>query len=210
MKLNYTNSLRALPADSTILNKTLPSQYKIAFSNSRNNKGNDVLNKNAADSRSRNKDLRQVIKSYLQGLSPRLSKNLIQPYWLSIQPILEQLSNVQLIDEFVPNEEQCYKSKVGCVAEYKGIPHVIQWITAEEPKHDESYLYDKPLQLVASVNAVNYYYGNSLFGSNIEHALIVVALPNKKAQIFEFGCNQLNRYRQAWQKRLNLFYKTAA
>ncbi|MGA9381706.1 MAG: hypothetical protein WBV73_23330 [Phormidium sp.] len=210
MKLNYTNSLRALPADSTILNKTLPSQYKIAFSNSRNNKGNDELNRNAADSRSRNKDLRQVIKSYLQGLSPRLSNNLIQPYWLSIQPILEQLSNVQIIDEFVPNEEQCYKSKVGCVAQYKGIPHIIQWITAEEPKRDENYLYDKPLQLVASVDAVNHYYSNSLFGSNIKHALIVVALPNQEAQIFEFGCNQLNRYRQTWQERLKLFYKTAA
>jgi hypothetical protein len=210
MKSIHSNESSRLPADSTILNKTLPSQYKIAFSNLRRNKGDDELNRNAADSRSRNKEIRQVIKSYLQGLSPRLYNSLIQPYWLSIQPILEQLSNVQLIDEFVPNEEQCYKSKVGCVAQYKGIPHIIQWITAEEPKPDESHLYDKPLQLVASVDAVNHYYSNSLFGSDIEHALIVVALPNQEAQIFEFGCNQLNRYRQAWQERLKLFYRAAA
>ncbi|MFB2877235.1 hypothetical protein [Floridanema aerugineum] len=209
MKSIHRNESSRLPADSTILNKTLPSQYKAALSNSRQKKG-DEMTLNATNSRCRNKELRQYIKRYLQELSPKPSESIILPYISSIQSILEQLSNVQIIDEFISNDEQSYKSKVGCVTRYKGIPYTIQWITAEEPKPDESHLYDKPLQLVASVDAVNYYYGNSLFGSKIEHALIVVALPNQEAQIFEFGCNQLNHYRQAWQKRLNLFYKTAA
>lgn len=198
-----------LPAVTTILKATQPIESVAALSNWRNKVGNAEANRIALTSRRRGKLLHQWVKEYLQGLSPTAS-SLIQPYCYSIQSVLEKLSDVQLVEAVVPNYVEGYAGKVDLVARYEDVPCTIEWTTAEEPKLRVGKLYDKPLQAVAYGGAINRYYGESLFGTKIVNALIVVALPGEDAEIFLLKREQLLDYWQKWLIRLKSFGEKAA
>ncbi|MEG4484608.1 hypothetical protein [Microcoleus sp. D2_18a_B4] len=197
-----------LPAVTTILKATQPLESVAALSNWRKKVGNTEANRIAVTSRRRGELLHQWVKDYLQGLSP--ASSLIQPYCYSVQPVLEKLSDVQLVETVVPNYVEGYAGKVDLVARYQGVPCTIEWTTAEEPKLRVEKLYDKPLQLVAYGGAINRCYGESLFGNKIVNALIVVALPYEDAEIFVLEREQLLEYWQKWLQRLKFFGEKAA
>ncbi|MDJ0737153.1 MAG: exonuclease [Nostocaceae cyanobacterium] len=197
-----------LPAVTTVLKATQPQKSVAVLSNWRNTKGNAQANKIISNSIRRGKALHKLIKKYLQGDLPKPDNNWLEPYWYSIQPVLNQLSDIKLIEQLVPNDIEAYAGKVDLVARYKGIPHIIEWTTAEKPKLEESKLYDKPLQLVAYSGAVNR--GKIAFGRKISRALIVVALPGEKAEIFEFDRPKLINYWKQWLSRLKCFYGSIA
>ncbi|MEH1889980.1 MAG: exonuclease [Nostoc sp.] len=199
-----------LPAVTTVLKATQPPESLAALSYWRNKVGNVEANRIAVNSRHRGNALHQLIKEYLQGYSPKLDKSLIQPYWDSVQSVLNQLSDVQLVEEVVPNYQELYAGKVDLVARYQGVPHVIEWTTAEEPKLRIDKLYDKPLQLAAYGGAINRYCSDRLFNCKINHALIVVALPGEEAEIFEFDRARLIHIWHQWLNRLNFFFSAAA
>ena len=198
-----------LPAVTTILKATQAVESVAALSNWRKKVGNTEANRIAVTSRRRGELLHQWVKDYLQGLSPTAS-SLIQPYCSSVQPVLEKLSDVQLVETVVPNYVEGYAGKVDLVARYQGVPCTIEWTTAEEPKLRVEKLYDKPLQLVAYAGAINRCYGETLFGNKIVNALIVVALPDEDAEIFVWEREQLLEYWQKWLKRLKFFGEKAA
>ncbi len=198
-----------LPAVTTILKATQAVESVAALSNWRKKVGNTEANRIAVTSRRRGELLHQWVKDYLQGLSPTAS-SLIQPYCSSVQPVLEKLSDVQLVETVVPNYVEGYAGKVDLVARYQGVPCTIEWTTAEEPKLRVEKLYDKPLQLVAYGGAINRCYGESLFGNKIVNALIVVALPDEDAEIFVLEREQLLEYWHKWLKRLKFFGEKAA
>lgn len=198
-----------LPAVTTILKATQPIESVAALSNWRNKIGEAQANRIALTSRRRGELLHQWVKEYLQGLSP-IASSLIQPYCYSVQSVLEKLSDVQLVETVVPNYVEGYAGKVDLVARYEGVPCTIEWTTAEEPKLRVEKLYDKPLQAVAYGGAINRYYGESLFGTKIVNALIVVALPGEDAEIFLLKREQLLDYWQKWLKRLKSFGEKAA
>ena len=198
-----------LPAVTTILKATQAIESVAALSNWRKKVGNTEANRIAVTSRHRGELLHQWVKDYLQGLSPTAS-SLIQPYCYSVHPVLEKLSDVQLVETVVPNYVEGYAGKVDLVARYQGVPCTIEWTTAEEPKLRVEKLYDKPLQLVAYGGAINRCYGETLFGNKIVNALIVVALPDEDAEIFVLEREQLLEYWQKWLKRLKFFGEKAA
>ena len=198
-----------LPAVSTILKATQPLESVAALSNWRKKVGNTEANRIAVTSRRRGELLHQWVKDYLRGLSP-IASSLIQPYCYSVQPVLEKLSDVQLVETVVPNYVEGYAGKVDLVARYQGVPCTIEWTTAEEPKLRVEKLYDKPLQLVAYGGAINRCYGETLFGNKVVNALIVVALPDEDAEIFVWEREQLLEYWQKWLKRLQFFGEKAA
>jgi hypothetical protein len=199
-----------LPAVTTILRATQPQNSLAALSNWRNKVGEDEANRIAITSRRRGELLHQMVKEYLQGKPPKLCSSFIQPYWYSIQSVLAKLTDVQLVEEVVPNYVEGYAGKVDLVARYEGVPYTIEWTTAEEPKLKVAKLYDKPIQTVAYGGAINRHYGESLFCSKIVNALIVVALPDEDAEIFLFEREQLLGYWHKWVKRLNSFLEIAA
>ena len=198
-----------LPAVTTIIKATQPIESVAALSNWRNKIGEAQANCIALTSRRRGELLHQWIKEYLQGLSP-IASSLIQPYCYSVQSVLEKLSDVQLVETVVPNYVEQYAGKVDLVARYEDVPCTIEWTTAEEPKLRVEKLYDKPLQAVAYGGAINRYYGESLFGTKIVNALIVIALPGEDAEIFLLKREQLLDYWQKWLKRLKFFGEKAA
>lgn len=198
-----------LPAVTTIIKATQPIDSVAALSNWRNKIGEAEANRIALTSRRRGELLHQWVKEYLQGLSP-IASSLIQPYCYSVQSVLEKLSDVQLVETVVPNYVEQYAGKVDLVARYENVPCTIEWTTAEEPKLRVEKLYDKPLQAVAYGGAINRYYGESLFGTKIVNALIVVALPGEEAETFTFKREELLDYWQKWLKRLKFFGEKAA
>lgn len=198
-----------LPAVTSILKATQPQESLVAISHWRRKVGKDEANRIAVNSRRRGNALHQFVKEYLQGKCIA-TNSLILPYWYSLQPVLEQLSDIQRVEQVVPNYVEGYAGKVDLVARYKGIPHTIELTSADEPKLLVDKLYDKPLQLVAYGGAINRHYGNSLFGCKIKRALIIVALPDKDAEIFQFEREELIQYWHEWRQRVELFYKAVA
>ncbi|MCF4966121.1 exonuclease [Nostoc sp. CMAA1605] len=195
-----------LPAVTTVLKATQSPESLKALSHWRNKVGDIEANRIAANSRRRGNALHQLIKKYLQGYLVKADKSFVQPYWDSVQLVLNKISDVQLVEQDAPNYVERYAGKVDLVARYQGVPHTIEWTTAEEAKPSIHRLYDKPLQLAAYTGSVNRHYSH-IFKSKINHALIVVALPDRDAQIFSFNRSTLINEWHNWLNRLRLFYK---
>ncbi len=203
----YQHKQNNLPSVTTILKATQSPKSLAALSSWRKKVGKTKANQIIFNSCCRGKALHQTIQEHLQGNLSKPTNKFIEPYWDSIQPVLNELSDIQLIEKLIPNYQEKYTAKVDLVARYKGIPHVIEWTTSEKPKLKIENLYDKPLQLVAYGGAINRYYGESLFGCNIRRALIVVALRDREAEIFEFDRASLINCWKLWYSRLKLFYQ---
>lgn len=193
------------PVD-TILRGTQTEESAAALNHWRKRIGETEADRIAQKSRFVGTTLHQLIQEYLQGGCLGHCSNSIQPYWESVRPILEKITDVRLVETAVPYKgHYSYAGKVDFVGEYKGTPCVIEWTTAEEPKGRAEKLYDKPLQLTAFCGAVNQYYE-----IRINYALVVVALPGEEAEIFEFDRDRLIHYWNQWLSRLKFFYETAA
>ncbi|RUT07829.1 hypothetical protein DSM106972_020890 [Dulcicalothrix desertica PCC 7102] len=199
-----------LPTVSSVLKATQPRSSINALSSWRHKIGEANANSITLRSRNRGNTLHLLVKQHLQGVSVKPNNSFIEPFWYSIQPVLNKISDVKLIEAVVPNYKEVYAGKVDSVACYQNIPHVIEWTTSEEVKVKEEKLYDKPLQLVAYAGAINRCWNDSLFGSKINHALIVVALPGKEAEVFEFDRAKLIKYWKKWNQRLQSFYHSNA
>ncbi len=203
----YHHKQNNLPSVTTVLKSTQSAKSLAALSSWRKTIGKTKANQIVFNSFRRGKALHQTIQEHLQGNLYKPKNKFIEPYWDSIQSVLNELSDIQLIEKLIPNYQESYAARVDLVARYKGIPHVIEWTTSEKPKFKLENLYDKPLQLVAYGGAINRYYGESLFCCNIRRALIVVALPDREAEIFEFDRASLIDYWKLWHSRLKLFYQ---
>ncbi|MGB3638514.1 MAG: exonuclease [Rivularia sp. (in: cyanobacteria)] len=202
----YHHKQNNLPSVTTVLKSTQSPKSLAALSSWRKTIGKTKANQIVFNSFRCGKALHKIIQEHLQGNLSKPTNKFIEPYWNSIQPVLNELSDIQLIEKLTPNYQENYSAKVDLVARYKGIPHVIEWTTSEKPKFKVENLYDKPLQLVAYGGAINRYYGENLFGCNICSGLIVVALPDREAEIFEFDRASLIDYWKMWYSRLKLFY----
>ncbi|MBD2596901.1 exonuclease [Nostoc spongiaeforme FACHB-130] len=199
-----------LPAVTTVLKATQSPESLKALSQWRKKVGETQANRIAANSRSRGNALHKLTKEHLQGYSPKPENSFIQPYWDSVQSMLKEIDDIQLVEQVVPNYVECYAGKVDLVARYQGVPHTIEWTTAEEAKGNIDRLYGKPLQLAAYTGAVNRYYSDRLFQCKIHHGLIVVALPHREAQIFPFNHKMLIDNWYGWMNRLKFFQNIIA
>ncbi|MGC1392852.1 MAG: exonuclease, partial [Coleofasciculaceae cyanobacterium] len=128
----------------------------------------------------------------------------IMPYWQSIEPILQEISNVKLVEATVFNYDLKYAGIVDCVGNFRGIPCICEWKTADKPKGSVERLYDYPLQVAAYFNAVNSYYQK--YDIKLNHALLVVAIPEQQAEVFWFEDEAMQTYSQQWKKRVTKFW----
>ena len=121
-----------------------------------------------------------------------------QPYWQSIQDILPRITTPLLIESAVWHEVGHYAGTVDMVCSFDGVPCILDWKTATKPKKTE-YLERYPLQLTAYCGAIN-----RMYSTRIKTGIIVVALPNSEAQVFQFS---LGDYWQAWLSRLVSYWE---
>jgi genome maintenance exonuclease 1 len=112
---------------------------------------------------------------------------------------------VRLIESPVLHYDLNYAGVVDCVASYQGIPCVCEWKTADKPKGSIERLFDYPLQLTAYLGAVNLAYQN--YGVKLEHALLVVAIPEMPAEVFWFEPEAIKDYWEEWEKRVAQYWQ---
>ncbi len=115
------------------------------------------------------------------------------PFWKSIETILPRIANIRLIESACWHPICCYAGTVDMVCHFDGQPVILDWKTASKPKKPE-WLDRYPLQLTAYCGAIN-----RMYDTRIKNGVIVVALPNCEAQVFQF---RLADYWQPWLSRL--------
>jgi hypothetical protein len=195
---------RRLPSVTTILNATKPQEDRERLLNWRQRVGVAEANRIAGTASRRGTGTHKQIQRYLEGKeSP--CPDAIQPYWQSIEPILQDIGTVRLLEGTVFNYELGYAGRVDCVASFKGVPCICEWKTADKPKGSIERLYDYPLQLAAYCSAVNQHYKEH--GVNLEHTLLAVAIPDMPADVFWFEPEAMQTLQQQWEERVAAFWK---
>ena len=193
-----------LPSVTTILNATKSQEDKDRLLNWRQRVGVAEANQISGAASRRGTGTHKQIQRYLEGkASP--CPDAIQPYWQSIEPVLQDIGNVRLVEGTVFNYELGYAGIVDCVASFRGIPCICEWKTADKPKGSVERLYDYPLQIAAYSSAVNHYY--QAYDIKLEHALIVVAIPGMPAEMFWFEPEVMQTYWQQWEERVAAFWQ---
>jgi len=193
-----------LPSVTTILNATKPQEDRERLLNWRQRVGVAEANQISGAASRRGTGTHKQIQRYLEGKdSP--CPDAILPYWQSIEPVLQDVGNVRLIEGTVFNYDLGYAGIVDCVASFRGIPCICEWKTADKPKGSIERLYDYPLQIAAYSSAVNHYYRDC--DIKLEHALIVVAIPERQAEVFWFEPESMQTFWQQWEKRVAAFWK---
>ena len=193
-----------LPSVTTILNATKPQEDRERLFNWRQRVGVAEANQISGAASRRGTGTHKQIQRYLEGKDSPCPEAIL-PYWQSIEPVLQDVGNVRLIEGTVFNYDLGYAGIVDCVASFRGIPCICEWKTADKPKGSIERLYDYPLQIAAYSSAVNHYYRDC--DIKLEHALIVVAIPERQAEVFWFEPESMSTYWQQWEERVAAFWK---
>ena len=192
------------PSVTTILNATRSPEQRQALANWRQRVGSEEASRIATTASRRGGGTHRYIQRCLEG-DAIACPDIVQPYWQSIQPVLQQLQTVRLVEGYVVHDTLGYAGQVDCIATYQGIPCVCEWKTADRPKGSIDRLYDYPLQLAAYCGAANQTYHD--YGLQITHALLVVAIPHHPAELFWFDSAHLVTYWQQWHERVDRYHR---
>lgn len=136
------------------------------------------------------------IENFLEGLpsEPHLDWE-EEALWNSVVDFLPRVSDVHLIEGAVWHPSG-YAGTVDCIARLDGELMLLDWKTARKPKQ-KSYILDYYLQASAYVQAIEHVYGLRL-----ERAAIVVALRQRKCQVFSLERSQIDDYLRFWKLRM--------
>ena len=192
-----------LPSVSTILNATKPQEDRERLYNWRQRVGVTEANQISGAASRRGTGTHKQIQRYLEG-KKAVCPDAIIPYWQSIEPVLQEISNIKLVEGTVFNYDLKYAGIVDCVASFRDVPCICEWKTADKPKGSIERLYDYPLQIAAYFNAVNSYYQE--YAIKLNHALLVVAIPDLPAEVFWFEPEAMETYSQQWEERVAKFW----
>ena len=200
----YTNSGRfyqvgehQYPGVGTILNSSDSPQQQQFWEQWRANPENLAYSEKAKD---RGKMFHAAIEHHFRGSSDPMADELalaqvskVLPFWQSVQDALPRITDIQLIESAVWHDVGCYAGTVDMVASFDGVPCILDWKTATKLKKLE-YCDRYTLQLAAYCGCVN-----RMYDTCISHGVVVVALPDSEAQVFQF---ELGDYWVEWLERL--------
>ena len=156
----------------------------------------------AEEARERGKRLHKWIENWLNRRNLASCAEDLKPWWNSIEPVLRQIQRVLYVEASVFHLELGYWGKIDCIVQFDGVTCLIDWKTADKAYRQEQ-IHEHKIQCAAYTEAVNKTYGLSL-----KHALIVIALPDQEAQIFQLEPEVLNQHFQEWQQRVKKFRTT--
>ena len=193
------------PSVTTILNATKPQAERDRLNNWKSCVGMEEATRISTTASRRGTQTHKHIERYLLGKNP-ICPEASLPYWESIKPVLEDIDQVRLVEGSVFHNNMSYSGKVDCVASYQGFPCVCEWKTSDKPKGSIERLYEYPLQLTAYLGAVNECYQD--YDIQINHAFIVVAIPETEAEIFWFEKTAVEDYWCQWKKRVAEYWQT--
>jgi genome maintenance exonuclease 1 len=182
------------PSVTSILSATRPQRDRLALQKWRQKLGTKQAQQITIDASKRGISLHVAIKNYLQQqLLEDVSSN---PYWDSIQPVLDRVEQVHLLESAVYHSLYQYAGCFDCLGVWEGKLCVFDWKTASKPKKKE-WITDYCLQVTAYIRAINY-----LYNTEIDRGIIAVALNDQPAQIFILDERDLDFYWQQFISRL--------
>ena len=189
---------RAYPSVSTILSATKPERDRLALQRWRQRVGVQKAQEISTKACRRGTSVHTAINYFLAGkdLPDDVAENL---YWQSIQPVLEFVSQVHLLESAVYHAERQYAGRFDCLGEWQGELCVFDWKTASKPKQLE-WITDYCLQITAYTAAINH-----LYNVQIDRALIAIALETQPAQLFLLDSQDLSNYWEQFLVRLRLW-----
>lgn len=191
-----------LPSVTSILNATKPAEDRRALARWKARVGAEAAKQISGKASRRGTLTHKHLKQYLLGEDVPCPEA-AQPYWESLQPVLQDIDAVRLVESTVFHYDLGYAGQVDCVASYRGAACILDWKTSDRPKETVARLRDQPLQLAAYCGAVNHTYAAE--DLNLRCALLAIALPDQPAEVFWFTPEALRDYWQQWQVRLEAF-----
>lgn len=183
---------QAYPSVSTILSATKPEADRLALQQWRRRVGYKKAQQISTQACRRGTSIHTAINYFLEDrdLPDDVPDN---PYWQSIKPVLESVTEVHLLESAIYHTQQGYAGRLDCLGEWQGELCVFDWKTASKPKKID-WITDYCLQVTAYTAAINH-----LYDVQIDRALIAIALQDRPAQIFLFDEEDLSHY---WEKFL--------
>jgi hypothetical protein len=191
----------ALPGITTVLGETKTEQTRAGLNAWQKRIGEDAAKMTLEEACARGTWVHSQIESILLGDEPDTNE-VYQPWLESMLPILEDVSNVQLQEGAVWNVKLKYAGTLDCIGDYKGVPSLIDWKTSARYKRRD-WVQDYFIQATAYLMAANILYP----GLNLEQAVIAIALPGGKAQVFTLGKEEITQHKFGLTVRLLTFRK---
>jgi mitochondrial genome maintenance exonuclease 1 len=184
-----------LPGVTSILQATKSPLQKAQLTRWREKVGSVEANRIIQASKKRGTMIHELVSKHFLGQAYSCP-DLIRPYWDNLLAILDNIDNIRLVEGNLFHYYLGYAGRVDCVANYLGIPCVIEFKSAERLKP----LYDEPLQLAAYCGAVNRQYGLRL-----KNALVIVTTPDE-ASVTWYEPQQVTSNWHLWKQKVSDFW----
>lgn len=185
------------PGVTTILSNTKPEADRASLAKWRQSVGEYEAKRILKSACDRGTAIHHLIEERLQGniITPPAG---VEGFWDSVEPVLDHISDVQLIEGVVWHSSG-FAGSVDCVARWDGEMAIIDWKTSNSPKKPE-WIKDYFQQTSAYRAAVN-----EVYGLEVNTSVVVVALENQPAQIFKCDANDLDWHWNTFGLRIKEF-----
>jgi genome maintenance exonuclease 1 len=186
------------PGVTTILSNTKSEADRARLTEWRGLVGEDEAKRILKAACDRGTIIHQLIEDWLQGNHPVTPPAGVKGFWESVEPVLDHISDVQLIEGVVWHSSG-FAGSVDCVARWDGELAIIDWKTSNSPKKPQ-WIKDYFQQTSAYRAAVN-----EVYELNINTSVVVVALDNQPAQVFKVNANDLDWHWDMFSLRVREF-----
>lgn len=122
------------------------------------------------------------------------------PWWDSMQPVLQDISNVQLVEGPLYHAGVGFAGTADFIAHWRGVLTLGDWKTARKRRDKRQYVEDYFLQAAAYTGAANVHYN-----LNIAQAAVFIALKDEPAQVFVLNRDELISYWLEFRNRAKMY-----
>lgn len=185
------------PGVTTILSNTKTAEDKASLDQWRQSVGAEEAERIMQASCERGTIIHGLIEGRLEG-KDRECPAPVKGFWNSVRPLLDCVSDVQLIEGAVWHSSG-FAGSVDCVGLWNGEPCIIDWKTSGKVKKRE-WIGDYFQQVSAYRAAVN-----ELYGLSINAGVVVIALEDRPAQVFRIADEEMDWHWRCFGLRVKEF-----
>lgn len=194
----HETPIGALPGVTTILSAT---EDKSGLRAWRKRVGDEEADRITQEGVARGNAVHGALEAFLSGNEHEPPDEAYEPFFESLQPVLEKIEDVHLIEGAVWSPRG-YAGSVDALVQIEGELTLIDWKTSRKPKNPR-YATRYYHQCAAYAGAINNVYRDR--GIRIQRALVAIALEDRPAQVFAIDPSDMMRHWQAWLDRLNQY-----
>ncbi len=190
----------AFPSITSMLGKTTPEEKRLSLENWRNSVGAERADQISNEATTNGTAVHLLIELFLGGQTINETEFTEQQLksFKSLKGYLKKIDEVWGQEVALFSRTLKIAGRCDCIGVYKGKPSILDWKTSSKIKN-ESMIEDYKYQLAFYARA-----HNEMFGTNIEHGVVLMA--TKDGFPLEF-CVDLNKYYDKLETRVQYFYE---